>query len=511
MALKKLTNRKPASHSLWICNHKLDKPSAKSVQLKGEGALMRPRTITILRVAGLVILAATLVVIAAAAMPRVKEWLKAGGEQNGPLPSSNPTARLVEGEPNCLLLKEDEVKELGVRVDKVQAAKGGRKLELAGSLAPDTDHLTPIRSRFPGEVMEIGEVPGREGAGATRQRPIRNGDLVHKGDLLVVVYSKDLGLQKSALVDAISKLRLDEETLERLKKLYEESSIPERTLREGQRNVESDRVNLAAAERTLRAWQLTDKEIQAIKEEADRIAKRTRKGQLEPAEAAKDWARVEVRAPFEGTIVEKNVAPGAIIDTTTNLFMLADLRYLSAWANLYEEDLPAVKAMPEPRSWMIYPKSDPGLAIKSTIQEVRPIVDPTQHAALLKGPVDNSKGQLVSGQFITAVIQLPAPKDEAIIPTSALIEDGQESVVLVQPNREEPRYALRRVDVVRRTREGIYVRSDMAKSSAAAQAPGEGNNLSVRPLHVGEWVVVAGALEMRAALSDLQDSARTSK
>jgi cobalt-zinc-cadmium efflux system membrane fusion protein len=469
---------------------------------------MTSRTINVLRVVGLVVVAAALVGISTAAMPRVKEWLKAGGDKEATLAAVNNSAQLAAGDPNTLVLREQEVGALGVKAEKVQKPTQSRRLELPGSLAPDTDHLLPVRARFPGEVMEIGQVADQEGAGATHFRPVRNGDVVQKGELLAVVYSKDLGLQKSALVDAISKLRLDQETLQRLQKLYEDRDIPERTLREGTRNVESDHVAAAAAERTLRAWQLTDKEIEAIKEEANHIAELSRKGEAPPREVTKDWARVEVRAPFDGTVVEKNLTIGLIIDTTTNLFMLADLRYLSAWANLYEEDLPAVKAMPEPRHWTIHLKADPSVTIQSTIQEIRPIVDPTQHAALLKGPVDNSKGRLVSGQFITAEIDLPPAPDEVIIPTSALIEDGQESIVLVQANREEPRFTLRHVDVLRRTREWIYVRSEASKGPDAATKK---NGAAPQFLKPGEWVIVAGALEMRAALRDLQDTAQAAR
>ena len=45
------------------------------------------------------------------------------------------------------------------------------------------------------------------------------------------------------------------------------------------------------------------------------------------------------------------------------------------------------------------------------------------------------------------------------IPTAALVEDGQESVVFVQPDPARPVYTLRRVAVARRYHDKVYVRS----------------------------------------------------
>jgi cobalt-zinc-cadmium efflux system membrane fusion protein len=121
------------------------------------------------------------------------------------------------------------------------------------------------------------------------------------------------------------------------------------------------------------------------------------------------------------------------------------------------------------------------------------------HAALVRGRVDNPKGRLLSGQFVTALIQLPAAKGEVEVPTTALIEDGHESIVFVQPDPKEPLYVLRHVAVVRRTREKAYLRSQ--------PKPGEEGD-EAKMLRSGERVVTAGALELRATLKDLQDAAR---
>ncbi len=445
-------------------------------------------------VVGLVVLAAV-----SAAVPHVKDWIKPKKDE-GLTEKHASSVALVEGHPNTLrFVVPEAVKELQIQTGKVEKARPG-VLELNGSLGPDTDRLLPVRSRFPGEVMEIGQFEDHTHGAATQIRDVGNGDYVEKDKLLAVVWSKDLGLTKSSLLDAISKLRLDQDILHKYEKLYEQGALPERSLHDAERNVESDRIAVNAAELTLRSWRLTDKEIQDIHAEADRLAKQISQGVKvkEDPNAWKQWARVEVRAPFNGTIVEKNLGLGAIVDTSTNLFILSDLSHLTVWANVFEEDLPTLQALPRPVPWTITLKNDPKAPpLKGTIQEIRPIIDPTQHSALVKGRVANPEGHMISGQFITARIELPAPADEVAIPTNALVEDGLDSIVFTQPNENELRYTMRKVAVAKRGRDWIALRTHLTDAEKKA---------GFEVLHPGERVVTSGALELKAALGDLQES-----
>src|SRR5262249_8989112 len=150
------------------------------------------------------------------------------------------------------------------------------------------------------------------------------------------------------------------------------------SVREGRQKVENDKVNVDAAKRTLRAYRLTDKEIEELEKEIQQIlAKRKKLDRFltekekedlkrEEAEECKRWARVEVRAPIDGTILEKNLALGPLVDnssSSTPLYIIGDLSRLSVWANLYEEDIPALMALPRPIPWTVHllaaPKAKP--------------------------------------------------------------------------------------------------------------------------------------------------------
>jgi cobalt-zinc-cadmium efflux system membrane fusion protein len=310
------------------------------------------------------------------------------------------------------------------------------------------------------------------------------GDRVKKGDLLAVVWSKDLGEKKSELVDALSKLRADRLVLKRANELYSNGSGPERNVYEAERAVESSRVAVARAERTLRAWGLTEAEVAAVSTEADRLARPASK-RGDPSQ----WARVEVRSPRDGAVLERNLAIGDLVDPTTDLFKVGDLSQLVVWAHVYEEDLPLLQALPTPVGWKVRLAARPGASFAGTLEQVGEIIDPTQHTALVSGRVDNPDGALKVGQFVTVTVALPPPAGEVELPADAVVEDGRESVVFVEADGKAGRYARRKVRVVRRLRDAIYVRAETG-------GPGP-----------GQRVVTAGALLLREAMESLPGQA----
>ena len=88
------------------------------------------------------------------------------------------------------------------------------------------------------------------------------------------------------------------------------------------------------------------------------------------------------------------------------------------------------------------------------------------------------------------------------MPSSALWEDGGESIVFVQPDPNKPRYERRRVAVAMRMRYVIYIKSELSEK---AQRKGQ------QPLNPGEFIVTEGVLELQSALDDLQAKDKAKK
>jgi cobalt-zinc-cadmium efflux system membrane fusion protein len=362
-------------------------------------------------------------------------------------------------------------------------------LELSGTLMFDTNRLSHVHARFPGEITEIGTASGG-------YRPVDFGETVHKDQLLCVLWSRDLGEKKSELIDALSQLHLDKETLDRLTESSKEGAVPERTVRTARRQVETDEIAVSRCIRTLQSWRISEKEIDAVRAEAAHYyaAKKTAGEQM-----VQEWARVEIRAPQDGVIVERNAVLGDLVDTSVDLFMIADLSRLRVSAHAYEEDLPRLDALKEgQRRWAIRAASEPNAELHSGgFDQIGRVIDPNQHTALVMGWVPNTDGRLRVGQFITAEIEFPRPHDEVAIPAAALVEQGNQKIVFVQPDEKQCCYARRLVAMTRRSGATIYIRT---------QLDADEQHRGLQPLAVGQRVVSSGAVPLLATLSDLESA-----
>ncbi len=442
-------------------------------------------------------------------------WWRLSADQTPPTETTrdlSPGLQLVGKD--ILGVPDAVMKSLGVHVVKVAEGPATRPLEMYGQLVLDTDDLVRIRPRFAGDVVRLGRLSDQEREWSASRgepdRPLRVGDQVKEGGLLVELFSKDLGEKKSEFVDNLSQLGLDEDIL--VREQQSGSVIPERTLLESERRRDADRIAVARAERTLRSWGLTDAQIDELREEARHVREA---GHKQDKEKYRRWARVEIRAPWNGIIVEKNVVLGELVDATISnppLFQIANFSHPLIYAWPYEEDLPALQramqlARPGRVPWKVRLKADAvAPPFSGTIEDIRPIIDPSQHTPAVTGRIDNPGGRwLLSGMSVQATVDLPVVDEEQQIPATALFQggpDGRQTLVLVavdpqeipQGERQEGYhyFALRKVDVTRRESRSVYVRGQAARSSTG--------------LAPGNSVVDAGVLELNSAIEDLQSS-----
>ena len=325
-----------------------------------------------------------------------------------------------------------------------------------------------------------------------RAGALQFGDAVKKGQLLAVLWSRDLGEKKSELIDSLVQLDLDTATLERLEKLNRDGAIPEREYREAARAVEVDANSVARITRTLKMWRVDDAELQAVQDEAARL---TESHAPTSGEGAGRWAKAEIRAALGGVLLEINVAAGDVVSPEDILFQVGDLVRLQMIAFAYEEELPHLEQMPKDhRNWEIRLPSSPNVPAQTgEIDQLGEVVDPVQHTVAVMGWVDNSKGLLRAGQFVSAVVHLPPPGNEASIPTTALIEKGGEKLIFVQQN-SDPLFVQRRVSLSRLVGDQACIHIE----------PPPQSDPSVYGLKPGERVVSSGAVELQQALADLQ-------
>jgi cobalt-zinc-cadmium efflux system membrane fusion protein len=435
-------------------------------------------------------------------------------EETAPAPPPLGVHR-VKDTPHTLLVPEDVRLALGIlkggkdRVVAVQPPNLAtmRPLVLSGTTDLDPTGVMRIRVLFtPAKVSEIGKVADpsrRTRTGETVFRPLRDGDWVKKGDVLAVFNSEVVGRMKHDLIDALVALRIDEKLW---KNAENSAAIAEAALLKYRQAVEMDRNAADKALNTLQHWGIPKEDLDAIYKEAERTRKRGDK--RDPAKL-QQWSRVELKAPEDGVILEFNVSEHETVqDPTVSLFQIAKVDRLRVRANAPEDDLPALLKLPSDlRRWTVRPLAQEQ-SLEGPIDDIGYLIDINQHNAVVKGHIDNPIGKdglpiLRSGQYVSCTIRLPPPENVVEVPMTAIVDDGRQCVVFVQPDADKPIFTMRRVEVVKRFEKTAFVRSELtAQEQEHTQEDKDFELLPRRPLRPGERVLVTGVLELKRELED---------
>jgi membrane fusion protein, heavy metal efflux system len=437
----------------------------------------------------------------------------------------------IAGRAHTVAVADDVAATLGIRKgerDSVAIAQRPttmRPLELKGSTMIIPERLARIKPRFSaGRVVEIAKVWERDpDTGLSTHRELRAGDKVAKGDLLAVFYSVEVGNTKNDLLSALVQLELDQEILDNMEKHREAITLA--TWLNQLQQVQSDRNSITRALKQLKTWDIPQADIDAIQEDARQIhynktawlrtpegrwvnkEKQAKGGKLDPhKEAESDWGRVTMRAPFDGVILEENVAMDEMVsDPTINLFQIADVSRLLVMVHCPEDDLPTLVALRGvERHWTVHTAFAPPEGLSGKIDDIGYLIDPNQHTAMVKGYINNPGQQIRGTQFATAVVHIPPPHDVVEVPEDSVVEDGKQSVVFVQPDPAKREFTMRRVDVTHRFDTTMFVRATpLPKDQQLTAQEADEGLMPKEPLRPGERVLVAGAMELKRVVMDL--------
>ncbi len=173
-----------------------------------------------------------------------------------------------------------------------------------------------------------------------------------------------------------------------------------------------------------------------------------------------------VRAQFGGTVMEKNMLPGAYIMPGDKLFALSDLSGVWLNADVYEQDIAAVKVgQPVQVTVAAYP----GENFAGVVTFVSPVLDDATRAVKVRVEMANPDGKLKPNMFVNASLGVPLGESLAV-PVSSLLDTGTRKVVYVAQG------------------EDTFVKRDIVTGQEA-----DGYAQVVSGLQPGETVVTAAA------------------
>jgi RND family efflux transporter MFP subunit len=147
---------------------------------------------------------------------------------------------------------------------------------------------------------------------------------------------------------------------------------------------------------------------------------------------------LEILAPTDGFVIEKDVVPGQMVDAGMKLYRLADLGIVWVFAQVYEQDLPYVQLGQEATVKL---SSLPDREFRGRVTYVYPNVDEKTRTARVRLEFENPGYFLKPGMFVSAQITAELEPSALLVPVSAVLRSGEKNTVFVAlpGGRFEPR------------------------------------------------------------------------
>ena len=190
-------------------------------------------------------------------------------------------------------LPDDQLVAAGIALENAAPARIAARLQLPGEIRFDEDRTAHVVPRVAGVVDEV---------------RVQLGQQVKRGEVLAVLSSTTLSELRSESLSAQKRAALARTTAEREQRLWQDRISAEQDFLQARQAQQEADIGAANAAQKLRALGAS------------------------AAGSANGLARYELRAPFDGMVVEKHLALGESVKEDANVFTLSDLSRV--WAEI---------------------------------------------------------------------------------------------------------------------------------------------------------------------------------
>jgi Cu(I)/Ag(I) efflux system membrane fusion protein len=149
-------------------------------------------------------------------------------------------------------------------------------------------------------------------------------------------------------------------------------------------------------------------------------------------------ARLLIRSPIAGQVIEKNVVQGASVESGAVLFRVADLSTVWIEADVYERDLPFLHVGQEIEAVV---DALPGRTFAGEVSVIYPELNAETRTSRIRVSVDNRELLLRPGMFATVVVQTPMSATEPFktqIASARQKPDGGDDQALIEFQKNCP-------------------------------------------------------------------------
>lgn len=347
-----------------------------------------------------------------------------------------------EEEERAVRLSPAEIEEFGIGLEPAAAGIIMQPIQLAGEIVVDPDRFAHVVPRVDGVVRQV--LKGL-------------GDQVAAGDIMAIIDSREWADLKSAYLAAMEREALTRSSYEREERLWRETISSERDYLEARQAHAEAVIEMRSARHKLLAIGLEEDDIQSLPDEADAV-----------------FSRFQIRAPFDGVVIDQHIALGESVAVDTEIYSVADLSEVWALLTVYQRELSSIR---EGSSVTVRDReSRTNGSADSHISYVSPVIDEATRTASARVVLQNPSGVWRPGMFVRGEVVVRGVAASIVVSPSAVHRLEDEEVVFVYDGHE---FQARNV-------------------SAGRTSPGSVEILD--GLQVGEVVASQGAFTLKAQL-----------
>lgn len=308
-------------------------------------------------------------------------------------------------EEGLVTLTPEAFAQAGIQTAPVEAKSLDPEIATTGQVGFNEDRMAHVGPRIAGRVTSVKATLGQKVGG---------------GQVLAVIDSVELGQARAAYQQARAREELTRETYEREQRLAADKiSSQQEVLTARAAHLEAT-AELKRAEEALRVLGLTSGQIRS---------------------AGGGGATLSpVSSPFGGTVVEKEVSLGEMVNPEQKLFTIADLSQVWIWVDVFEKDLGRVH-LGDGVSVEVDAYAEDVFEGKVTF--LGGSVDSGTRTVRARLEIDNHDGRLRPGMFARVRLSDPHASPQGggapvpVVPESALQRQGEEQVAFVQAGERQ--------------------------------------------------------------------------
>ncbi|QHF51617.1 efflux RND transporter periplasmic adaptor subunit [Pseudomonas sp. S49] len=284
------------------------------------------------------------------------------------------------GEEGHIELSAEQITAAGIQLAEAKPQNISRGLPFPGEVRFDEDRTAHVVPRVPGVVEAVA---------------VNLGQTVKKGQLLAVIASQQISDQRSEQAAAQRRLALARTTYEREKKLWQDK--------------------ISAEQDFLQARQALQEAEIAVSNARQKISV------LSGSVVATGGNRYELRAPFDGVVVEKHLTPGEVVDETTAAFTLSDLSRVWVTFGVSPKDLNKVQV----GKTVTVSAPELNAEVTGSVAYVGSLLGEQTRTATVRVTLENPQGAWRPGLFVTALVATDSREARVAVPESAIqtVED----------------------------------------------------------------------------------------